>query len=215
VGDICQIEGNNAIQSDGAIARGGANATTFNLDDLDQSVSLFLQITLRISSSHFRHNFIEHDGDLICQVTAHPLLTDRLPASLSRQDFFFGDDHSFNATIYASTKASAKAGLHTPETAGPVRAARIADSAAHDPTFVLSESHATLAWGESAFFLSVLGDPVTGIANATFVDSLFEHERLPFDLGWSRREVQTNQTSVGLLIVKLQAAAKSTAVNAD
>jgi hypothetical protein len=132
-------------------------------------------------------------------------------ASLSRADFFFGDDHSFNATLYATTKASPKDGLHSTETAGPVRAARIAESAANTPNFNLSKVQG--GWGQSALYLSAMGDPATGIAKASFVDSLFELERLPFELGWTPSASQTNKTTLAALVTKLQAAAASAAAN--
>jgi hypothetical protein len=131
-----------------------------------------------------------------------------ISASLSRGDFFFGDNHSFNATLYATTKASPKRGLQSPDTAGPVRAARIAESAANTPNFNLSKAQA--GWGESGLYLSVMGDPATGIANATFVDSFFELERLPYELGWTRNAAQSNSSSVGLIVEKVKAAGGAT-----
>jgi hypothetical protein len=97
--------------------------------------------------------------------------------------------------------------MHTPLTVGPVRAQRLADSVASNPNRTYLPQQAFLAYGEAATFLSVMGNPVTGIAPATYVDSFFEQEKLPYELGWTPPLVQTNFLSLTLLIPRVLIAA--------
>jgi hypothetical protein len=52
-----------------------------------------------------------------------------------------------------------------------------------------------------------MGDPVTGIAKSAYVNSFFEQERLPYELGWTPPVAQTNFPSLALLIPRILAAA--------
>jgi hypothetical protein len=140
--DFCTVIGALALTSKGAVAKGGL---VFDLDDINQSVlsPIFLQFLAYPVLRVHRHNFpIEHD------------------ASLSRQDAYFGDNHSFNETIYKTLKSSPIAGFTNVETAGEVRRARLADSVARNPKLFYTLQQAILAFGESALYLSVMGDPV-------------------------------------------------------
>lgn len=57
-------------------------------------------------------------------------------------------------------------------------------------------------------YLSVLGDPVEGVADLEWVRVFFEEERLPYKEGWRRGECQTNLASLGVMILELVAANK-------
>jgi hypothetical protein len=131
-------------------------------------------------------------------------------ASLSRKDVYFGDNHSFDKTIYSTMKSSARAGVYTPSLVGPVRAARLAQSTATDPQLTWLPQNQLIAYGEAALALSVMGDPVTGIANASFVNSLFEQERLPYELGWRPPLVPTTLASLALMSPRVQLTANDT-----
>jgi hypothetical protein len=126
---------------------------------------------------------------------------------LSRQDTYFGDNHSFNASVYAALKASPFLGLHTPLTAGPIRALRLADSTARNPELTYLPQNAIVAYTEATLFLSAMGDPITGIAKREYVDSLFEKERLPYELGWRPSVVQTNLATLAVMVPIILAAA--------
>ncbi|KAH8901667.1 Cloroperoxidase [Thozetella sp. PMI_491] len=129
-----------------------ANATTFDLDDLDN------------------HNIVEHD------------------ASMSRGDFYFGDDHTFNQTIFDETKTHWTAENLTVEMAATARLASIAISNATNPTFNIT-SFSKKGFGEPAAYFLAFGDWDSHTANRSFVEYVFQHERLPLELGWSRSAV--------------------------
>ena len=104
-----------------------------------------------------QHNFpIEHDG------------------SLSRRDAYFGDDHTFNQDTFNQVLAYYE-GME--ETSIPVaskaRYNRIETARSEDPEFIYGVRQLVLSTGETALYLSTMGDPTTGVAPVKYVKSLF------------------------------------------
>jgi hypothetical protein len=134
------------------------------------------------------HNFpIEHD------------------ASMSRQDAALGNDQPFynpNWQQYISF-FDGKATTDIP-TASKAKYARYNDSLVKNPEFTYGVREAVLSYGENALYLSTLSDPVSGKAKIEYVKSMFEEEKLPYDLGWRPTTAPTTLTSLGLMIVELQ-----------
>lgn len=127
-----------------------------------------------------RHDaFIEHD------------------ASLSRADASTGDDHTFNSTIWDTVLAYYNASsTATIPTAGEARYMRINTEKARDPEFSFGPTQLIFQAAETALYLSVMGDPSTGNAPVEYVRSLFEEERLPYELGWTKPAEQTTIPSL-------------------
>ncbi|KAF7360875.1 HEME-HALOPEROXIDASE domain-containing protein [Mycena sanguinolenta] len=118
------------------------------------------------------HNLIEHD------------------ASISRNDFGpdgLGDNVHFNETTF-STLANANPGknYYDPVSAGLVQRDRLAHSVATNPNVTNTAKEFKLRSRESALYLSIFGDPLTGIASKEFVQIFFREERLPFAEGWTK-----------------------------
>jgi hypothetical protein len=137
-----------------------------------------------------RHDFlIEHDG------------------SLSRADASTGNDYSFNQTIWDTVLAyyTGMANATIP-VASKARFNRISTEAARDPNFSYSPVQFILSYGETALYLSTMGDPITGVAPLEFVRSLFEQERLPYELGWQPPKTTTTLASLGAMALELNAA---------
>lgn len=61
----------------------------------------------------------------------------------------------------------------------------------------------TFSAGESAAYLFVLGDITTATAPRSFVEYLFENERLPAELGWkkSERTFTTDDLAMGISLI--------------
>jgi len=140
------------------------------------------------------HNFpIEHD------------------ASLSRADFNLnnGDNFSFNQTVF-DTVLRYYDGMAT--TSIPVAAAakynRVLTEQQRDPKFTYTPQQFVLSYGETALYLSTMGDPNTGVAPIEYVKVFFEQERLPYKEGWTSPKTQTNLVTLGAMILKLSAANK-------
>ncbi|KAJ7610733.1 Peroxidase, family 2-domain-containing protein [Mycena polygramma] len=117
------------------------------------------------------HNIIEHD------------------ASISRNDFGdgTGDNVHFNETTF-SVMANSNPGkdYYEPASAGMVQRARLAHSVATNPNVTNTLKEFDLRCRESALFLSIFGDPLTGKAPKKFVDIFFREERLPAAEGWKK-----------------------------
>ncbi|KAI9695640.1 MAG: hypothetical protein M1820_008487 [Bogoriella megaspora] len=164
------------------------NATTFDLDNLS------------------RHNILEHDASLSITMSPntlsqalHVMFKSSKPnhQSLladsrvcSRQDFYFGDDHTFNQTVFDETRSYWTDSTVDVQMAANARSARVHTSNTTNPTFSLSELGTAFGFGESAAYIIVLGDRISGTVNRTFVEYLFENERLPTELGWSKVQNQ-------------------------
>ena len=137
-----------------------------------------------------RHDFlIEHD------------------ASLSRADASTGNNYSFNQTIW-DTVLDYYTGMEdaTIPVASKARFNRVKTEAARDPNFSYSPVQFILSYGETALYLSTMGDPITGVAPLEYVRSLFEEERLPYELGWQPPKTTTTLASLGAMALKLNAA---------
>ncbi|KAI9644700.1 hypothetical protein NHQ30_006726 [Ciborinia camelliae] len=141
------------------------------------------------------HNFpIEHD------------------ASLSRSDYFASlthDNHSFNQTIFDQVLSfySSQSKTSIP-VAAAAKYARVKYEEKEDSKFVYSAQQFVLSYGETALYLSILGDPINGVADVEWVRVFFEKERLPYEEGWRRGGNQTNLGTLVAMILKLVAANK-------
>lgn len=103
------------------------------------------------------HNFpIEHDG------------------SLSRGDHYAGDDHSFNQSLFDQVLAFYDGTeVATIPSASKARYSRIKSATAINPTMTYGARQLVLSYGETALYLSTMGDPITGNAPVSYIKSLF------------------------------------------
>ncbi|KAL0573901.1 hypothetical protein V5O48_008049 [Marasmius crinis-equi] len=124
-------------------------------------------------------------------------------ASLSREDFDIGDNLHFNETIF-TTLANSNPGVdfYNTTSAGQVQHARLADSLQRNPKVTNTMMRALARSGTSAFYLGVMGDPITGVAPKRFVQVFFREERLPIEEGW-KRSTPINISTMGALVTKI------------
>jgi hypothetical protein len=94
-------------------------------------------------------------------------------ASLSRNDFYFGNDHSFNSTIWDQTAAHFTSSTISFTTAAAARSARIAAASAVNPQFNMTATEHTNSYFESALYIGVFGNLTTGNAVTEWVHILF------------------------------------------
>ena len=136
-----------------------------------------------------RHNFpIEHDG------------------SLSRNDAYFGDDHSFYSPAWQQVLSYYGSYTSTDYvSAGAARYSRINTSRADNPEFVYGLRQYLLSYGETALYLQAMGGGLSGATQLNYVRSLFEQEKLPHDLGWRPSPTPITFTSLTLGIAALRA----------
>ncbi|KAL4744671.1 hypothetical protein BDW72DRAFT_212277 [Aspergillus terricola var. indicus] len=116
-----------------------------------------------------RHNILEHD------------------ASLSRQDAYFGDNHDFNQAVFDETRSYWPDHIIDVQAAALSREARVNTSKATNPNYSMSQLGEDFSYGETAAYLIVLGDKESGTVDRSWVEYMFENERLPTELGWTKR----------------------------
>ncbi|CZT43884.1 related to chloroperoxidase [Rhynchosporium secalis] len=181
----------NSLANHGFLARDGRNISVADLvAGFEKGVNLAAAVTITVSQGVLNvsttgsdttfnlndlsvHDFIEHDG------------------SLSRQDFFFGDNHSFNATIWESVAAAFTHDTINLKTAISARAKRLAAAAAVNPEFHLTARQTLGSSLETALYMIVFSDPeVPSEAKTKWVKSFFTRERLPYEDGWTRSKEQ-------------------------
>lgn len=92
---------------------------------------------------------------------------------MSRADIYFGDNHSFNRTIWKSVAAHFTHGTISIATAAAARSARLAAAAAANPDFSMSATDVEFSLIESALYLSVFGNATTGNAVTEWVKTMF------------------------------------------
>lgn len=133
------------------------------------------------------HNFpIEHD------------------ASMSRQDAALGNPQPFfnpNWQQYISFFGGKQ--LTDITTASEAKFARYNDSKTRNPEFVYGIRETVFSYGENALYLQTMGDVVSGRAKVEYVRSLFEQEKLPYELGWRPSKVPITLASIGAMVVEL------------
>ncbi|KAK1495353.1 hypothetical protein CCUS01_13486 [Colletotrichum cuscutae] len=131
---------------------------------------------------------IEHDG------------------SLSRNDFYFGDNHSFNKDIWESVAVAFTNTTISIPTAAKARVSRLQAAAAANPVFNLTADGTQFSFIETALYLSVFGNLEDGNANTEWVKVLFTQERLPFREGFSRASSPITAAGILGLVAKVAAA---------
>ncbi|KAI0175279.1 Chloroperoxidase [Pestalotiopsis sp. NC0098] len=116
-----------------------------------------------------RHNVLEHD------------------ASISRTDAYFGNNHVFNQTVFDISKKYWTTEMLSAQQLANTKIFRQVESRSANPNYTFTAHTEPFSLGEMAAPLIVFGDMETALANRTFVEYFFENERLPSELGWSKK----------------------------
>ncbi|KAK3356611.1 Chloroperoxidase [Lasiosphaeria hispida] len=114
-----------------------------------------------------RHNVLEHD------------------ASLSRVDAFLGHADIFNEQAFEETRSYWGDTVNAKNGADAI-VARMKTCKKTNPQYSLSELGEAFILGETAAFISILGDVKSLTVSKRLVEYLFQKERLPTELGWKR-----------------------------
>ncbi|KAJ7574696.1 Cloroperoxidase, partial [Mycena floridula] len=186
----------NTLANHGFIPRDGRNLTIdmvlqAGLDGLNVgNDALFLAGKLGLMTSTERNTFTLDDLKLYNNIEHD--------ASLSRGDFALGDNLHFNETIYqALANSNPGVDFFNATSAGQVQKQRLAESQATNPKLINTSKEFGIRTGQSAIYLSVMGNPLTGVAPKQFVNIFFREERLPIAEGWKRPNVTTTLATVG------------------
>jgi hypothetical protein len=134
-----------------------------------------------------QHNFpIEHD------------------ASISRQDAALGNDQPFYNPNWQQWIRffDGKQKTDIPTTA-KAKFARYTDSKTKNPEFTYGLREFIFSTGENALALQSMSDPVSGMAEVKYVRSLFEQEKLPYELGWRPSKAPITLPAIGQMVFEL------------
>lgn len=132
-----------------------------------------------------RHNVLEHD------------------ASLSRVDAYLGHADIFNQEAFDETLSHYGDIVDVHGGAAAI-VARMNTCNATNPTYSLSELGESFIMGETAAFISVLGDAQSLTADKRRVEYLFQNERLPTELGWTRPTTQFTLETLGRTLTQVR-----------
>ncbi|KAF5327643.1 hypothetical protein D9619_004133 [Psilocybe cf. subviscida] len=105
-------------------------------------------------------------------------------ASMTRGDAFFGDNHSFNETLFQELVTISKkfgGGFYNIASASELRFKRIQDSIATNPQFSFVSPRYFTAYGESAFPIAFFidGRDTSGNLDLGVARGFFQHGRMP------------------------------------
>ncbi|KAL4995242.1 Chloroperoxidase [Aspergillus recurvatus] len=109
-------------------------------------------------------------------------------ASLSRADAYFGNNHVFNPSVFAQTRAYWQKPTLTAAMLANSKIARQLHSKAFNPTYTYTEQTEQTSHTETGFPILAFGDIEAGTVDRAFVEYWFENERLPSEVGWKARE---------------------------
>ncbi|KAF2001657.1 Cloroperoxidase [Amniculicola lignicola CBS 123094] len=133
-----------------------------------------------------RHNVLEHD------------------ASLSRADSIFASPsnvntstaNAFNATVFAETTSYWTSDTLTPLMLANSKLARQITSRKENPEYAFSTTTEEFSLGEVAAPIIAFGSLEDGTVSRELVTYFFENERLPEELGWTKKNQSIALTEI-------------------
>lgn len=117
-----------------------------------------------------RHNILEHD------------------ASLSRLDAYYGSNHLFNPSVFASSKAFWTSSVLSAQMLANSKLARQIDSRAYNPTYTFTSTMEQFSLGELAAPIIAFGNSTEGTADRALVEYFFGSCGMPLVVyPWTHR----------------------------
>ncbi|KAE8356997.1 Chloroperoxidase [Aspergillus coremiiformis] len=192
--NILQHNGKDISQQDTIQALGSALNFDRGFSEFLFAAALLTNLTPNATTFSLddldRHNIIEHDG------------------SLSRGDFYFGDNHSFNQTIFDQARSHWIRPILDLHAVAEARLTRMATSKATNPTFNVTGNPLLFSYTQAASYVLTFGDRVSGTVDRSWVEYLFKNERLPIELGWEKTEVPISISDLNSMIERIMEATR-------
>ncbi|GIZ41240.1 hypothetical protein CKM354_000455300 [Cercospora kikuchii] len=194
--------GINSAANHGYIPRSGKNITPLQVaQGLKEGLNVGLDFGLVVGQGATLSNPNPLAGTFnMDQLRAHnfPIEHD---VSLSRQDFYQGNNLNFNQDIFNQVLAFYE-GMERTSFPRAMHAqwARVdRQRQLNGDRLIYGPRQLVLGLVESSLYQSVMGNPITGEAPISYVRSFFEQERLPYELGWTKPAVETNLATLGIM----------------
>ncbi|KAH8651114.1 Chloroperoxidase [Xylariales sp. PMI_506] len=198
----------NSLANHGYLPRNGLNISQdMAIAAFNESVNFYNDILLQALGAALTLSTTGYDTTFNLKDTvAHSVIEH--DASLSRQDYYFGDDLTFNATVWANTTAFFKSGdVITLEEAALARAARIEQAEAINPTFYFPDALDQNSLIETSLYIAIYGDIDSGNATTSYVAALFVDERIPYTEGFVRSDEVITEDDLDSIAGRIEAVA--------
>ncbi|PBP27616.1 hypothetical protein BUE80_DR001409, partial [Diplocarpon rosae] len=209
----------NALANHGLLPHNGKDITKpMIIDIITKSINLSSEIATVFAAAALKANSEPGAESFnLDQLAKHGLIEHDV--SLSRNDAAFGDNFSFDRSVWDGVMANYGEATETSfESASRARYERMVkaqkDHADAGKDFEYGVKEFVLSYGESALFLGILGDPKNGKIPLEYLRVLFQEERVPFREGWRPLEQPLTQNQMNHLIFSLVAANKHKAAEA-
>ncbi|KAH8655054.1 Chloroperoxidase [Tricladium varicosporioides] len=196
----------NALANHGFLPHDGANISMDDLvTGLSESINLAAAATQFVGAKALTASTTGNASTFhLDDLNTHHILEH--DSSLSRNDIYFGDNHSFNQTIWDETVTHFPNSTISFANAAAARSTRIIAAAAVNPEFNMTATEFQNSYIESALYMGTFGNITTGNAVTEWVEVLFTQERLPYQEGWSRSAEEITAAQVLGLVNQLVAA---------
>jgi len=191
----------NTLANHGFLPRDGYNITRTKLTSALQNVynlsSVFANILTMAAILQDGHDSMVSLAELN---THGPIEHD---ASMTRLDFYFGDNHGLNQDLYADLLSASTDGVVlTKDDFAAYQSRRLNDSLHNNPTFTHGAKQKLILAGEPQLILAVFGqtDGTTYNVSLENIKAVFGHEMLPSD--WSGAPAEVTMVQVLGMVLK-------------
>ncbi|CAL8581707.1 hypothetical protein XPA_007392 [Xanthoria parietina] len=192
--------GINALANHGYLPRHGLNISLAQfITGIREGYNFDAIFTADAVNSYQPFTTTGYNNTLNLNDLDHHSIPGEFDGSLSRNDLYFGDNHSFNQTIWNTVAAHFHHDTISIPVAARARLDRVTAAEAINPNFTASN---VTSFGTSALYLQVM----RGQYNATktkYVQIFFREERIPFNEGYRRSNVSVGNEDIGQLALEI------------
>ncbi|CAF9925020.1 MAG: hypothetical protein HETSPECPRED_005723 [Heterodermia speciosa] len=196
--------GVNALANHGFLPRNGLNISLDQfITGVTEGLNFETNFTIFAVAVYQPFTTTGYNNTLNLNDLDHHAIPGEHDGSLSRNDLFFGDNHSFNPSIWSTVFSH----FHNTTTisiptAARARKARFAAAQALNPDFT---PNLNASLNETPLYLKAM----QGQDNDTkteYVRILFEEERIPYKEGWRRSVKPVTLADINQLMLEIEAA---------
>ncbi|KIK53709.1 hypothetical protein GYMLUDRAFT_207262 [Collybiopsis luxurians FD-317 M1] len=191
--------GLNTLANHGFLPRSGTNITVqMILDAIDEGYNVQPITILRAAAKLALLTTDNIDNFDLQDLALHGTIEH--DTSLSRNDFALGDNIHFNETVFTTlNNSNPGVDYYNTTSAGQVLVQRLEEDKIANPNLINTAKEFFVRVGESALYLSVMGNVTTGVAPKQFVQIFFREERMPLEEGWKRSDVPIDDDTLGFV----------------
>ncbi|KAI9722652.1 MAG: hypothetical protein M1812_001583 [Candelaria pacifica] len=195
--------GINALANHGYLPRNGLNVSLEQfITGIAEGLNFDTEFTIAAVDVYKNFTTTGYKNTLNLDDLDHHGIPGEHDGSLSRNDAYFGDNHSFNKTIFNTVAAHFHGKTISIPDAARARKDRFAAAKAVNPQFMPSDLS---SMGETALYLrSMRGQDKE--TKTRYVHILFREERIPFDEGYKISNVPISNEELGGIIKEMVAA---------